>query len=148
MYKYLLLCIMISTNVAYADATSNSELQAFKSAIRAKYNMKEQAFKDNDPLPIVNNFYTSDVISTGPDTYIRGRKDLLTQYKKHIADTVRIESVHTYVNGDAGWDWANFYVTPADDSVEPIVLTILFLWEKRDNEWWSPGEMFMFGELK
>ena len=151
MQKYLYLSIlisMLSMQIPYVAADSNTELEAFKNAIRAKYDLKEKAFKNNDPIPIVNQFYTEDVVSTGPDTYVKGRKALLEQYKKHIADTVRIESVHTHVNGDAGWDWANFYVTPSDSSVEPFALAILFLWEKRNGEWWSPGEMFMFGELK
>ncbi len=105
-------------------------------------------FRDNDANHIVYQFYTEDLVSTGPDTHVKGRPALLEQYKKHIADTVKVESVHTHVNGDAGWDWANFYVTPADSSVEAFVLAILFLREKSNGEWWSAGEMFMFGELK
>ena len=151
MNKYLYLSVLISIialQAPFAIADSVAELDAFKKAIRAKYDLKEKAFRDNDPLPIVNQFYTEDVVSTGPGTYIKGRPALLEQYKKHIADTVRIESVHAHVNGDAGWDWANFYVTPADPAAEPFALAILFLWEKRDGEWWSPGEMFIVEELR
>lgn len=143
----LLIALVALTAPAFAES-QNEELEMFKQAIRAKYDIKENAFRNHDPLPIMNQFYTEDVISVGPDGVIKGRKALLEEYKKHIADTVRIESVHTYVNGNAGWDWANFYVTPADISVKPFVFTILFLWEKRNGEWWSPGDMYNLGEMR
>lgn len=144
-----LLIFSVMSGLLPIQASASTELDLFKQAIRAKYDLKEKAFRDNDPLPIVNRFYTEDVIATGQDgAYVRGRAALLEEYKKHIQDTVRIESVHTHVNGNAGWDWANFHVTPADTAVAPYSLTILFLWERRDGEWWSPGEMFVVGELK
>ena len=151
MKKYLCLSVLLSLFTLLSScspADPDAELAAFKQAIRAKYDLKEQAFADNDPMPIVDRFYTEDAISTGPDTYVRGREELIEQYNHVIASTVRIESVHTHVNGDAGWDWANFYVTPPDPEAEPFALVLLFLWEKRDGEWWSPGEMYMVGELK
>ena len=53
------------SSCAMDDATN--ELDEFKQAIRAKYDLKEQAFADNDPEPILAQFYTSDAISSGPD---------------------------------------------------------------------------------
>ena len=59
--------------------------------------------------------------------------------------TVRVESVHTHVNGDAGWDWANFHVTPNDPDAEGFSFKILFLWERIDGEWWCKGDMYVLG---
>ena len=42
----------------------NPELEEFQSTIRLKYDLKEQAFRDNDIEPIINKFYSADVIST------------------------------------------------------------------------------------
>jgi hypothetical protein len=46
------------------------------------------------------------------------------------------------VNGDAGWDWANFYVTPDDPKEKPFSFKILFLWERIDGEWWCKGDFY------
>ncbi|MBT3458146.1 MAG: hypothetical protein HN442_01025 [Halieaceae bacterium] len=56
-----LLFISVGTNAELAssmgDVSAGSEaLVAFKLATRAKYDMKEAAFKANDIEPIINNF--------------------------------------------------------------------------------------------
>lgn len=144
--------LLLSLSLLFAGtafAADANELEQFKSAIRAKYDIKEKAFRDHDPMPIALQFYSEDVISVGIDNaYMVGREQLLEGYKSHMADPVRIESVHTHVNGNSGWDFANFHVMPADPSVQPFTLKILFLWEKRNGEWWSVGDMFMAGEIK
>ena len=56
---------------------------------------------------------------------------------------MRIVSFHTHVNGNAGWDWADFHVTPADKSAAPFTFKILFLWERVDGEWWCKGDMYL-----
>ena len=134
------------SSCAMDDGTN--ELDEFKQATRAKYDLKEQAFADNDPEPILNQFYSEDAISTGPDgtTHI-GIEELRHVYEEVIGANVRVESFHIYVNGDAGWDWVNFHVDPADEGEEPFTFKMLFLWEKIDGEWWSKGEMYTFGEF-
>ena len=134
------------SSCAMDDGTN--QLDEFKQAIRAKYDLKEQAFADNDPEPILGQFYTSDAISSTPDgTTHFGTEELRHVYDEHIGANVRVESFHTYVNGDAGWDWVNFHVEPADEGEEPFTLKMLFLWEKIDGEWWSKGEMYTMGEF-
>ena len=48
-------------------ADDTTELNEFKQAIRSKYDMKEQAFANNDPEPILARFYAEDAISSDPD---------------------------------------------------------------------------------
>ena len=128
---------------------TDAELAAFKTAIRAKYDLKEQAFRDNDPEPIINGFYSDRVISTDNEggTHI-GRDGIRPVYEEVIGSLVRIESFDTFVNGDAGWDWVNFHVSfPPAAEMEPFTFKMLFLWENIDGEWWSHGEMYVPGEF-
>jgi len=130
-------------------APRESELAAFKKAIRAKYDMKEQAFRDNDPEPILTRFYSEDVISTDNEGHTKiGRAELRPVYEEVIGAFVKVESFNTFVNGDAGWDWVNFHVSfPPDAEMEPFTFKMLFLWERIDGEWWSHGEMYVLGEF-
>ncbi len=129
-----------------ASAADGAELAAFKQAIRAKYDMKEKAFHERDGETIVTRFYAEDVVSAGEGSPLhRGREDLrkLYQMPEVIQSEVRIVSFHTHVNGNAGWDWADFHVTPADHDVAPFTFKILFLWEKVNGEWWCKGDMYV-----
>ena len=138
---------LFGTSSCTMDDDTN-ELDAFKQAIRSKYDMKEQAFANNDSEPIMEHFYTEDAISSGPDgTTHFGTEELRHVYEEVIGANVRVESFHTYVNGNAGWDWVNFHVDPATEGEEPFTFKMLFLWEKIDGEWWSKGEMYTFGEF-
>lgn len=145
-----------SVNTASAPAAAElaispaQELAEFKAAIRKKYDMKEQAFRDNDPEPILTKFYSESVISTDPEGKTKvGRAELAPVYAEVIGFEVKVESFKTVVNGDAGWDWANFHVIiPPGVDMEPFTFKMLFLWERIDGEWWSHGEMYVLGEFE
>jgi hypothetical protein len=58
--------------------------------------------------------------------------------------------VNTFVKGNAGWDWANFYHTPKPEKAKdypPSPIRILFLWSKEDGKWVCKGEMFVNGKF-
>jgi len=134
---------------ALAFAADPGELAAFKQAIRAQYDLKEKAFADGDPNPIVEQFYSEDVFSVDNEGNThRGRAELRPLYEEVTkSSNVRIESVNTRVSGDMGWDWANFYVTPKDPAEKPFSFKILFLWEKVGGRWWCAGDMYVLGQF-
>jgi ketosteroid isomerase-like protein len=139
--------LAVTSSSSFAAAGQESaELTAFKQAIRAKYDMKEKAFRERDGETIVTRFYAPDVVSIGEGSPLhRGRDELQKVYTapEVINSEVRIVSFHTHVNGNAGWDWADFHVTPADKSTAPFTFKILFLWERIDGEWWCKGDMYL-----
>jgi hypothetical protein len=138
-----------SAAAAKAAASADSpELQAFKEAIGAKYALKERAFAAHDAETIVTKFYSADVISVGEGEGIFvGRDQIRPLYEEVVKDnTVRIDSVYTFVSGNAGWDWADFHVTPAKG--DPFTFAILFLWSKVDGEWMCKGDFFVNGSFR
>jgi ketosteroid isomerase-like protein len=139
-----------AARAAVATVSDSPQLAAFRKAISAKYKLKERAFAAHDAETIVSKFYTEDVISVGEGEGIFvGREQIRPLYQDVVKDnTVRIESVHTYVNGNAGWDWADFHVTPADSKTKPFTFAILFLWAKIDGEWMCKGDYFMNGSFR
>ena len=141
-------CSPESASIAAAD-TRIAELQAFKRAIREKYDLKEEAFRNNDPEPILTRFYAPDAISTDNEGNTKiGTEELRPVYEEVIGALVRIESFDTFVKGDAGWDWVNFHVSfPPEAEMEPFTFKMLFLWERINGEWWSKGEMYVLGEF-
>ena len=79
-------------------------LQAFKKAIRAKYDMKQKAFAAGDAKTIVTRFYAEDAQSVGEGYGIfHGRKDLWPLYTQAVKElNVKVTSMHTVVSGTAG----------------------------------------------
>ncbi len=81
-----------------------------------------------------------------------GREQFRAAYRQYVADvtSVRIESVRTYVNGDAGWDWTNFYHTPRPEKAKdypPSPVRILFLWSREHGRWVCKGDVFVAGKF-
>jgi ketosteroid isomerase-like protein len=133
-----------------AASPESPELAAFKTAIRARYAIKEKAFADHDAETIVTQFYTPDVISVGEGEGIFiGRDQIRPLYQEVVKDNrVKIDSVYTYVKGNAGWDWTDFNVTPTDGKTRPFTFAILFLWTKIDGVWMCKGDFFVRGSLR
>jgi ketosteroid isomerase-like protein len=133
-----------------AASPENAELAAFKKAIRARYAIKEKAFAEHDAETIVTQFYTADVFSVGDGEGIFvGRDQIRPLYQEVVKDNkVKIDSVNTFVNGSAGWDWADFNVTPTDGKTKPFTFAILFLWTKIDGVWMCKGDFFVRGSFR
>jgi len=138
---------------ASAEQASSPALRAFKKAIRAKYDLKEQSWAAQDSERLVKGFYSPQAFSAAegePTFFAHGRTQFLELYKTFVADTtkVRIESVHTYVNGNMGWDWTNFYADVKPEKVKdypPSPVRILFVWEKINGQWFCSGDVVLLG---
>ena len=143
-FSFVVVMLLAASNVL-----ASSEIEEFKDAIRAKYDIKEQAFADGVVGPILEQFYSEDVFSVDNEGKThRGRSELQPLYEQTTQfANVRVESVNTKVSGDLGWDWANFYIVPKDPAEQPFSFKILFLWEKVDGEWWCVGDMYALGEF-
>lgn len=124
-----------------------TELTDFRDCIRQLYDMKERAFADADPAPIVDRFYAADAVSVGEGFGIHaGRSGFQEAYRDFVRMyNVRIESVHSRVSGNLGIDWTNFYVIPKGEialTETEFCLVMLFTWEKVDGRWVCKGEVF------
>ena len=133
-------------------APDSAELVAFKKAIRAKYDLKEKAFADHDAETILTKFYTPDVISvegTADGGIYVGREQIRPLYERVVKDSlVKVDSVHTFVHGDSGWDWADFHVRFPNGEMKPFTFAILFLWTKVNGEWMCKGDYFVMGSFR
>jgi ketosteroid isomerase-like protein len=139
-----------SAGLAAADLPTSPELAAFKKAIRAKYDLKERAFASHDAETIVTRFYSPDVISVGEGEGIYiGRDQIRPLYQDVVkSNQVKVQSIYTFVKGDAGWDWADFHVYPTDGKTKPFTFAILFLWARIEGQWMCKGDFFVTGSLK
>ena len=146
--RFVLLMLLFSS-VAFA-APPDPALAAFKQAIRAKYDLKEKAFAAHDAETIVTRFYTDDVVSVGEgEGVFIGRDAIRPLYQEVVKNNeVKVESIRTFVKGDAGWDWADFHVYPTDGKTEPFTFAILFLWTRVNGEWMCKGDSFVKGSFK
>jgi hypothetical protein len=135
-----------------AASADSTELAAFKKAIRAKYDLKEKAFANHDAETILTKFYTPDVITVEgtPDGGIYvGREQIRPLYERVVKDSlVKVDSVHTFVNGESGWDWADFHVTFPDGKIQPFTFAILFLWTQVNGEWMCKGDYLVMGSFR
>jgi len=132
-----------------ASPHESAELIAFKRAIRAKYDLKEQAYARGDAETVVSKFYAEDEITVGRNRVFLGRKEIRPAYQEAVKEAnVKVESVYTFVKGDAGWDWADFHITPKNGKGDPKTLAILFLWAKVNGEWICMGDFSVPGSIR
>ena len=135
-----------------AASADSPELTAFKKAIRAKYDLKEKAFANHDAETIVTQFYAPDVISveggSNGGIYV-GRDQIRPLYERVVKDSlVKVDSVYTYVNGNAGWDWTDFHVRFTDGKTKPFTFALLFLWARENGQWICKGDYFVTGSFR
>lgn len=157
--------IILTPGAFAADASSGSAtvskpqsaaLAAFKRAIRAQYDLKERAWAAQDHKALVTGFYSPSAFTAAegePKFFAQGRAQFLELYKTFVADTtkIRIESVHTYVNGNMGWDWTNFHADVRPEKVKdypPSPVRILFVWEKIGGKWVCAGDVVLLGTFE
>lgn len=144
------------TGAAIDAVAPSAEFTAFQQAIRAQYDLKERAWAAQDHEALVTGFYAPSAFSAAegaPAFFARGRAQFLALYKTYVADTtrIRIESVHTHVNGNMGWDWANFHADVKPEKVKdypPSPVRILFLWEKIGGQWLCVGDVVLLGTFE
>jgi ketosteroid isomerase-like protein len=133
-----------------ATSPDSAQLSAFRKAIRTQYDLKEKAFAAHDAETILTKFYTPDVISVGEGEGIYvGTDQIRPLYEEVVQNNkVKVESIYTFVDGSAGWDWADFHVYPRDGKAKPFTFAILFLWAKVNGQWLCKGDFFVNGSLK
>jgi ketosteroid isomerase-like protein len=124
-----------------------AELRAFKAATRALYDLKEKNFAEGRDDDIIGRFYSKDAVSAGQaEGVLVGSAEFKTSYDGVVKTAnVKVVPVYTYVNGDAGWDWANFFVTPKDSREKPFSFAIVFLWAKENGQWVCKGDAYIDG---
>jgi uncharacterized protein (TIGR02246 family) len=135
-------------------AGGSSREIAFKKAVRQLYDIKESAWTKGDVEGIVTRFYAPDAVSVGEGdpTTLKGTKQFRKAYKQLLQDitSVRVESVRSVVNGNAGWDWANFYANVKPEKAReypPSPVRILFLFSKEKGRWICKGDIFVTGKF-
>lgn len=144
------------SGAAIVSKPQSAALNAFKRAIRAQYDLKERAWAAQDHKALVTGFYSPSAFTAAegePKFFAQGRAQFLELYKTFVADTtkIRIESVHTYVNGNMGWDWTNFYADVKPEKVKdypPSPVRILFVWEKIGGKWVCAGDVVLLGTFE
>lgn len=132
------------------DGARVRQLEEFRQETRRLYDMKEQAFRDGDPTPIVDHFYAPDAVSAGEGFGVHaGAAEFRDAYKEFVsAYTVRVDPLLAEVSGDVGYEWVNFRIDPKDGSSDDAFsLIMLFTWKRSMGEWRCKGEVFVRGEL-
>ena len=148
MSRLLLAATLLLSAPTLAEARpQTTELAAFKAAIRKLYDLKERDFAQGRDDHILGRFYAPDAVSIGEGEGIsNGTEDFRKVYDEVTKQSnVKVRSVHTWVSGRAGWDWANFYVTPKDPKEKPFSFAILFLWAKEHGRWICKGDAYVKG---
>lgn len=130
-------------------AADTAQLAAFKRAIRSKYDLKEKAWLARDAETVATRFYAADAVMTGQSAKVSvGRDQIRSELQKDVnGDKVKVTSVYTFVDGSAGWDWADFDVLAADGTIKDSA-AMLVLWAKVDGQWMCKGEFWATGSLR
>ena len=138
-----------ATHSPVPSAAASVARIAFVRAIRKQYDLEEKAFAGQDANVFISRFYTADAISVGQGEGIFiGRDKIHANYDADVkGNLVKIRSVHTYVNGNAGWDFTDYHVVPIDLKARPFYFVVLYLWAKIDGRWVCKGDFYVSGSF-
>lgn len=116
------------------------EQRAFASALRLQYAMHVEALSAGDVDSLLD-FFTDDAVWMGSGLPTRVGRPQLRELFMEVAGTatVRCHSLHTYVDGNTGWDMVDYGVSPRDPSVKPWVFRTVFQWVRREERWLCNG---------
>ncbi|MCR8924262.1 hypothetical protein NO559_15900 [Dasania sp. GY-MA-18] len=138
-----------SKTVDIKGGASDKALQAFKQAIRKKYDLKERAFKENDVMGLVDGFYAKNALLVEEKKVVNGYEQVVKMYEELVpgAKSVGIQSNYTYLSkeGSVGYDYTTFHVSLVDGN--EFDLKLLFIWEKINGEWFCISDMYIPGKF-
>lgn len=112
------------------------EQRAFASALRERYAIHVKAMDAADVESLLS-FFTDDAIWVGSGWPTRAGRSQLRELFTEVAGTATVvcRSLYTYVDGDTGWDFVDYAVTPRDPSVTPWIFRTAFQWVRREGSW-------------
>lgn len=121
----------------------------FRQQVDALYRMKEKAFAAQDADTIVEQFYSADAVTFGPEGKpVIGREEFRADYRDVVkVANVKVEPVSNHVGTDAAWEWVNFRAFPRDSAQKPFTFIMLFVFAKKDGKWVSGGDAYTLGEF-
>ena len=138
----------------------NSDLAAFRQAIGLKYAQRCQGVKDRNAQKDVASYYHPDVVAIvarpGQPEVMLGHAGLEALYGGLAAArsfNLTITSVKSYVNGDSGWDIANFTINPEGEpgmdyiAGERAEFGLLTNWARIDGDWRATSEVSFAGSV-
>jgi ketosteroid isomerase-like protein len=122
------------------DCGFSEEQQAFAAALRARYGEHVAALEDGD-LERLMIFFTDDVVWMGAGWPSREGKPELRKLFEDVVGTARVHcrSLYANVDGNSGWNFVDYTVTPHDTAVAPWTFRTSFQWTRSDGTWRCNG---------
>jgi len=122
------------------DSTLSAEQRSFAQALRERYAHHARALETGD-LEGILTFFTEDAVWMGSGWPSRSGKAELRAMFKEVAGTAKVHSrsLSAYVNGDSGWNFVDYAVTPNDPAVSPWTFRTSFQWTRADDQWRCNG---------
>lgn len=122
------------------DQRLGEEQRAFAVALRARYEEHIAAVEGGDVGRLMT-FFAEDVVWMGAGWPSREGKEELRTLFAEVAGTAKVHcrSLCAYVNGDSGWNFVDYAVTPNDRSVAPWTFRTSFQWTRSDGTWRCNG---------
>lgn len=122
------------------DAALTADQRAFAAALRDRYADHVAALEDGDVARLMT-FFTDDVVWMGAGWPSREGKPDLRELFEQVAGTARVHcrSMCAHVDGDSGWNFVDYAVTPKNPATPPWTFRTSFQWTRLDGEWRCNG---------